>query len=313
MDENKKAVKQVSGEGARRIIPFMRIKTPFILVSVCLIAAGLFVMATKGFNFGVDFKGGVKLVYQFGDETSEGNLREILEPLHLGEVQVVAFGRKADNQFLIKVKHHEARNISGEVSELLRENHPSVTILSEETVGAKVGGELRRKGFFALILASILILVYVGIRFDFLFAPGAVIALVHDVLVPTGIFAFLGLEINLPILAAALTIIGYSINDTIVIYDRIRENLRKLPASVPLSDLIDRSLTETLSRTIVTSLTVFFAVFVLYLLGGPVLKDFSFYMLIGVVAGTYSTLFMATPVYLLLCRFFPKHGLVRRH
>ena len=290
----------------------MKNKVPFILVSVCVIAAGIFVMMTKGFNFGVDFKGGVKLVTQFSDETSEGNLREILEPLELGEVQVVSFGRKADNQFLIKVKHHEGREISQEVSGKLRESHPTVTILSEETVGAKVGGELRRKGFFALILASILILVYVGIRFDFLFAPGAVLALVHDVLVPTSIFAFLGLEINLPILAAALTIIGYSINDTIVIYDRIRENLRKLPPSLPLTDLIDRSLTETLSRTIVTSLTVFFAVLVLYLLGGAVLKDFSFYMLIGVVAGTYSTLFIATPTYLLLCQLFPKKGLMRR-
>lgn len=294
-------------------IPFMRTRGYFVFLSVLYILVALYFMAVKGFNFGVDFKGGIKLVYEFSEPTSDGSLREKLESLHLGEIQVVRFGSASANSFLIKVKHQEGRELASEITLQLTSSFGAdrVKLLSEESVGPKVGAELRTRGLWAMVITWFLILIYIGFRFDFLFAPGAVVALIHDVIVPLGFFSFFHKEINLPILAAFLTIIGYSINDTIVIYDRIRENLKKLPSSMPLPDIIDRSLTETLSRTIVTSLTVFFAMGILFYLGGAVLHDFAFCMLMGVVSGTYSTIFMASPVYLLLHRLFPGTGMSR--
>ncbi len=291
----------------------MKIKGVMILVSVVFVIASLVVFWRVGFNFGVDFKGGIKLVYQFSEPVGDGRIREILEPLGLGDIQVVQFGKESEKSYLIKVKQVENRDISQEIRQNLASGFASANpvLLSEENVGAKVGADLRRRGLFAIILSWVLMLVYIGWRFDFLFAPGAVLSLVHDVIISLGFFVFFGKEFNLPILAGVLTLIGYSINDTIVIYDRVRENLRKIPASVPLSDLINISVNETLSRTIVTSLTVFFAMLVLFFFGGGVVHDFAFYMLVGVVVGTYSTVFIASPVYLALTRVFPHKGLVR--
>lgn len=291
----------------------MQIKGIMILVSLLFVGASLFVFWRIGFNFGVDFKGGVKLIYQFSEPVGDGKIREILEPLGLGDIQVVRFGKESEKSYLIKVKYIENRDISQEIRQNLATNLASANpvLLSEENVGAKVGADLRKRGLLAVILSWVLMLVYIGWRFDFLFAPGAVLSLVHDVIISLGFFVFFGKEFNLPILAGVLTLIGYSINDTIVIYDRVRENLRKIPVSVPLSDLINISVNETLSRTIVTSLTVFFAMLVLFFFGGGVVHDFAFYMLVGVVVGTYSTMFIASPVYLALTNVFPHKGLVR--
>jgi preprotein translocase subunit SecF len=280
-------------------------------VSLAFIIFSAVVLKAKGLNFGVDFLGGIKLVYKFSSPVGEGPIRNQLESLSLGDAQVVRFGEVKLNEYLVRVKFQEGRKLSDEISAKLKELDPTASIISEENVGPKVGAELRKRGVLAVILTWILILVYIGIRFDFLFAPGGIIALIHDVFIPVGFFAFLGKEFNLPILAALLTIIGYSINDTIVIYDRVRENLKKLPAGMPLTEVLNRSLTETMSRTLVTSLTVFFVMVVLFFMGGAVLHDFAFCMLVGVVFGTYSTIFIACPVYLGLQNLFPEKGMTR--
>lgn len=294
-------------------IPFMRLKWIFISISLALTIFSFVTFFTKGFNFGVDFKGGVKLIYQFKEPIGDEKIRGILEPLNLGDAQIVQFGKKEDNSFLVKVKLQEERDLVKDITGKLHEGltPQGVTLLSEEVVGPKVGAELRQRGLFAIILTWVFMLIYIGWRFDFLFAPGAVIALVHDIIISVGIYVFLGREFNLPILAAVLTLIGYSVNDTIVIYDRVRENLKKLPASMPLADLVDRSVNETLTRSIITSLTVFFAMAVLFFFGGGVLYDFALYMLIGVIVGSYSTIFIASPVYLGFHRLFPHKGMAR--
>ncbi len=295
----------------KRQFPFMKYKVLFVGLSFLAVTVSLFLYFTKGLNYGVDFKGGVKLIYSFADDLGENDIRQSLEGLNLGEVQVVRFGLEKDKSYMIRAALNEEGTTASLVENKFKEKFgASVTLLSEETVGAKVGADLRKRGMFALILTWILILVYVGIRFDFLFAPGAVISLLHDVIVVIGFFAFFGKEFNLPILAALLTIIGFSVNDTIIIYDRVRENLGKFGNSMSREELVNYSVNETLSRTLITSLTVFFVVSVLYFIGGAVLQDFAFAMLIGVVAGTYSTIFVASPLYIALYRFFPKKGLV---
>ena len=300
-----------NSKAEQKVYPFLNYKWHFMAVSVFFFVASLYLLFTKGLNYGVDFLGGIKLVYQFSGDLNEGNIRGQIEGLGLGDVQVVSFGESSKRQFLIKTKAIDGRNVTDEITSKLKTLDAQAELVSEENVGPKVGAELRKRGVFAVVLTWVLILVYVGIRFDFLFAPGAIVALIHDIVIPIGFFALLGKEFNLPILAALLTITGYSVNDTIVIYDRVRENLKKLPASIPLTQVINQSLTETLSRTIVTSLTVFFVLLVVFLIGGPVLHDFAFCMLLGIVFGSYSTIFIASPVYLGLQKIFPHHGLQR--
>jgi preprotein translocase subunit SecF len=298
---------------ARWNFPFMEKKGLFIFISLIVVSVSVFFILQRGFNFGVDFKGGEKLVYQFLDETGEAPIREALTPLDLGDIQIVQFGRKKEKSFLVKVKYHADREVTREVTQALRNSFGAekIQLLSEETVGPRVGAELRRRGVFAIVLTWVLILIYIGLRFDFLFSPGAVMALIHDIIITVGFFTYFNKEINLPILAAALTIIGYSINDTIVVYDRIRENLKKLPSHIPMENLVSISLNETLSRTLVTSITLLFAVVVLFFLGGGVLHDFAFCMIIGVVVGTYSSIFIASPVYLACYKLFPGKSMVR--
>lgn len=297
----------------KKVIPFTRLQRLGLLISALFIVFSFYSMYDRGFNFGVDFQGGYKLVYKFGGPLTEGEIRKALESLELGDAQVVIYGKPEDHSYLVKAKYVEGGTTSAVITEVIQQQlgGTSVELQSEEMVGPRVGAELRKKGTFAVALAWILITIYVSWRFSLQFAPGALIALIHDVVITIGFFTFFGKEVNLPILAAALTIIGYSINDTIVIYDRIRENLKKLPTSIPLGEIVDRSLTETLSRTIVTSLTVLFAVVVLFILGGGVLKDFAFCMIVGVIVGSYSSLFVATPFYLLCQRLFPNRGIKR--
>jgi preprotein translocase subunit SecF len=297
----------------KKVIPFMKWKWWFIGSTTLLALISIFYMVVNGFNFGVDFKGGVKLVYKFDKVVSDGELRQTLEPLKLGDIQVVQFGKPQDNSFLIKVKFHEGRNVTSEIQQKLDTTYGAgkVILLSEENVGPKVGNELKNRGTLAMIFTWVLILVYVGVRFDFLFAPGGIIALIHDTIITMGFFVFFGKEFNLPILAAILTLIGYSINDTIIVYDRIRENLKKYPASMPLEEVVNRSMSQTFSRTIITSLTVLFVVVVLFIFGGAVIHDFAFCMVIGVIIGTYSSIFVATPIYLGMQHFFPHKGIQR--
>lgn len=294
--------------------PYMLYKWPFLFVSVMLVFMSLYEISSRGLNFGVDFLGGNKISVVFDQDVETSQIRLLLESLDLGEVQVVPFSTKIPGKkaYILRAKYIEGQDAPKLIKAEFEKSFTAqkFQFLSEEVVGPRVGADLKQKAILSVLLACGLIVVYVGFRFDFLFAPGAIVALLHDVLVAIGFFAFFGKEFNLPILAALLTILGYSINDTIIIYDRIRENLIEHHKRYSLRDIIDISLTETLRRTIVTSLTVFLVVTVLFYLGGGVLHDFAFCMMIGVVFGSYSSIFVASPIYLGLQKLFPGRGMV---
>lgn len=292
---------------------FMKYRNVFMALSGLFLALSLYFIVNHGFNFGVDFMGGIKLVYKFTDPIGDEKIREMLSGIGFHDAEVSSFGNPVDKSFLIKVKFEENKNTGSDITKKFHEvlSADKVSLLSEETVGPKVGADLRKRGIFSVVLTLALILIYIGWRFDFLFAPGAILALVHDTAFALGMFTFFHKEFNLPILAAVLTLIGYSNNDTIIIYDRIRENLKKLPATLSLSELIDISLNETLSRSIVTHITVLFAMVVLFLFGGGVIHDFAFFMIVGVIVGGYSSIFIASPIYLVMHKFFPNKGMLR--
>ena len=297
----------------KRPFPYMRWKWPFILVSAIFMIWSAYLFVVNGLNLGVDFLGGTKLSVVFDQSITEVAIRKAVENLGLGDAQLVPFeGNGTKNAYILRIKYIEGRDAPG----LVRQSFQNIfgegkfNILSEEMVGPRVGEDLKHKAILSVVLTCILMLIYIGFRFDFLFAPGAIVALFHDVLISVGFFIFFGKEFNLPILAALLTILGYSINDTIIIYDRIRENVLEHHKRYSLSDIVDISLTETLRRTIVTSLTVFLVVVVLFYIGGGVLHDFAFCMMVGVVFGTYSSIFIASPIYLGLQRLFPDRGMV---
>jgi len=289
-------------------IPFVKYQWFFIAASVVLVLASFVVMMTKGLNYGIDFKGGARLVYQFQQPVTEGEIKTILKGVNLGGAQVVRYGEVKDNRMAIKVeKAAEHAQVGLTVTKALEGvfGADAVALQEEETVGPRVGKELRKKAWLAVIFAVILMLIYIGYRFDFLFAPGAVVALIHDVLITLGVFALLGKEVNLTILAAFLTIVGYSINDTIVVFDRIRENQHGISRGT-IGKVVNLSLNQTLARTIVTSLTVLFVLVVIFIKGGGALHNFAFALIIGMVLGTYSSLFIASPCYVGMYKLAPK-------
>lgn len=309
--QSKTVVPQVAGP--RIYFNFMKYRKSFMILSGIFTLFSLYFISSHGFNFGVDFMGGIKLVYKFTDPIGDEKIREMLSQVGFHDAEVSSFGNVADKSFLIKVKFEENKNTSTDITKKFQEilSTDKVSLLSEETVGPKVGADLRKRGVFSVVLTLALILIYIGWRFDFLFSPGAILALVHDTVFALGMFTFFHKEFNLPILAAVLTLIGYSNNDTIIIYDRIRENLRKLPATLSLSELINISLNETLSRSIVTHVTVLFSMIVLFFFGGGVIHDFAFFMIVGVIVGGYSSIFIASPVYLFVHKLFPNKGILR--
>ncbi len=289
-------------------LPFIKYRYAFIALSVIAVVASLVLFATKGFNYGIDFKGGAKIEFQFTEPVTENQVREALAPLDLGDVSVVRFGEASDNRMSIKVELPEEHAGIGEsifTALTTAFGEGNVKLEQEETVGPRVGEELRRKAWLTILFSWVLMLIYIGYRFDFLFAPGAVIALMHDVIITLGFFALLGKEINLAILAAILTLIGYSINDTIVVFDRIRENKNRISPST-IMDVVNECLNATLARTIITSLTVLFVVVVLFFKGGGTLHDFAFALIVGVIVGTYSSIFIASPVYVGLYDNWPR-------
>lgn len=295
--------------------PLVRLRFVLMGISLALLAFSGFLFFTKGLNYGTDFLGGVKLQYLFPKQVAEGEVRQLLNQLNLGEVSVVRLGDPQEKRLVIKVPYPtqeatsaaEATPVAGQITPKLAEQFGQAGLILEleETVGPKVGSELRRKGILAVLFSLFCILVYVGFRLDFFFAPGAILALFHDVLVTLGIFSLLGLEFDLTILAACLTIVGYSINDSIVVFDRIREHARLITPST-LEEVVNRSLNETLSRTFLTSLTVFFVVVVLYFFGGVTIKGFAFALILGTFFGTFSTFSIVTPVYVGLYRLLQK-------
>lgn len=289
--------------------PFVRNRRIFLLMSGLIVGISLFLLFTRGLNFGTDFMGGVKLIYQFPKEVSEGEVRKLMESLSLGSVSVVRHGKPEERRLAIKVSKPplETESLSTLITPALTKiyGETGLTLEQEVTVGPKVGQELRRKGILAVFFSLFCMLAYIGFRFDFFFAPGAIVALFHDVIVTLGLFALFQFEFDLTILAACLTIVGYSINDTIIVFDRIREHARLITPST-IDEVVNNSINETLSRTIITSLSVFFVVLILYFFGGATIKDFAFAMMIGVITGTYSTFSIACPVYLGMYRAAPR-------
>ena len=273
---------------------FFKIANIFSLLAIFISVLFLFI---KGLNYGVDFKGGTLLEVRVTDTNVKiQDVRNSLRDAELGDVSVKQFGREGD--FLVKFERNANENKKF-ISEL--KNQISGKIGSEinfrrvESVGPKVSSELLKQGITAIALSLAAMLFYIWIRFEWQFSLGSIIALFHDVVITLGIFSILSLEVNLSIVAAVLTIVGYSMNDTVVIYDRIRENLLKY-SKIETNEIANISVNETLSRTVITSLTTLLALGSIFLLGGEILKGFSFAMILGVIIGTYSSIFVASPV-----------------
>ncbi|MCD6234321.1 MAG: protein translocase subunit SecF [Candidatus Neomarinimicrobiota bacterium] len=260
-------------------------------ISGLLILAGLLSFIFQGLNYGIDFRGGTLIQMKFEEPITAGEIRSLLKNPELGTPQIQ---RSGPNEYMIRVL---SIGTGDEIQEIIQKDlqEKKFEVRRAEIVGPKIGEELRRKAIGAIFAALFLILVYISIRFEMKFAIGAVLALFHDVLITLGLFSLFQWEISMPVLAAFLTIVGYSLNDTIVVYDRIREN-RLTHKNKAFPDVINLSINESLSRTVITSLTTFLVVLILVLFGGEVLFGFSIAMLIGIIVGTYSSSFVASPL-----------------
>ncbi len=267
------------------------------IFSLLVFTASILFIFFKGLNYGIDFKGGTLIELRADNKNVNiSEIRSSLNSMNLGDVNVKEFGKKGD--YLIKVEEKQANNnkLISEIKKTLINNlNAEISFRRVENVGPKVSSELLESGIIAISLSLAAMLFYIWIRFEWQFSIGSIVALFHDVIITIGIFSLLSLEINLSIIAAVLTIVGYSMNDTVVIYDRIRENLNKY-TRFNISEIGNLSINETISRTIITSLTTLLALFSIYILGGEILRGFSFAMILGVLIGTYSSIFVATPV-----------------
>ena len=264
------------------------------IISVTLFFISIILIIFKGLNYGIDFKGGT-LIELRSNNTEASSIRDVLKNMDLGDVNVKKFGK--DGDFLIKVEQKGDNNkLIPEIKKNLSDNlNSEVNFRRVENVGPKVSAELLQSGIIAISLSLAAMLFYIWVRFEWQFSIGSIIALFHDVTITLGIFSLLSLEINLSIIAAVLTIVGYSMNDTVVIYDRIRENLGKFH-KLDISDIANLSINETLARTIITSVTTLLALISIFILGGEILRGFSFAMILGVLIGTYSSIFVASPI-----------------
>jgi len=267
------------------------------IFSLILIFLSIIFLLFKGLNFGVDFKGGTLIEVRTENENIKlSDIRQSLLKMKLADVNVKKFGKEKD--FLIKIdisKTDDPNFIKTINDQLSSDLGSSVNFRRVENVGPKVSEELLEAGMLAISLSLVAMLFYIWIRFEWQFSLGAIVALIHDVIITLGIFSFLSYEINLSIVAAVLTIVGYSMNDTVVIFDRIRENLRK-HTKIFISEITDTSINETLSRTLITSFTTLLALLSIFFFGGEILKGFSFAMILGVIIGTYSSIFVAAPI-----------------
>ena len=267
------------------------------IFSVLVVLASILFLFFKGLNYGVDFKGGTLLEIRIENKNIQiQEIRSALTISELGDVNVKEFGKKGD--FLIKFEmnaNKDKKFIADLKSIISKKINTGVNFRRVETVGPKVSSELLKQGVTAIALALGAMLFYIWVRFEWQFSLGAITALIHDVIVTLGIFSILSFEVNLSIVAAVLTIVGYSMNDTVVIFDRIRENLLKY-SKLKTNEIADISVNETLSRTVITSLTTLLALFSIFILGGEILKGFSFAMILGVIIGTYSSIYVASPV-----------------
>jgi preprotein translocase subunit SecF len=321
---------------AANVPPAWNTKIDFIghmgpILWFCLITTllSLGCIGWRGFNLGTDFAGGYEIQVHFPQEVSESRVRELLAPIHLDDARVQRFGDVKDHDMLILVRGNtdaftasqpvagpqdanapavvSTDAFAGKIAQTLRDGlqldaasgSTEALIRRVDFVGPQVGAKLRNNGIMAVVYSLLIIMLYVAYRFDLFFSPGAIIATLHDIILTLGIFSWLQIEMNLTVVAAILTLIGYSLNDTIVVYDRIREDIVRLRGR-ELRSLVNTAINETLSRTVLTSGTVFLVVSSLLLLGGPAIRGFSIAMLIGVVVGAYSSIAVASPIYILL-------------
>ncbi len=267
------------------------------IFSLIVIILSITFLIFKGLNLGIDFKGGTLI--EIKTENNLINISQIRKSflkMNLGDVNVKNFG--SENEFLVKIEMSDSTNanfINSIKKQLSNDLGNEVNFRRVENVGPKVSNELLKAGLLSISLSLAAMLFYIWIRFEWQFSLGAIAALIHDVIITMGIFSLLSYEINLSIVAAVLTIVGYSMNDTVVIFDRIRENLKKY-TKLSISEISNKSTHETLSRTLITSITTLLALFSIYIFGGAILKGFSFAMIIGVIVGTYSSIFVATPI-----------------
>ena len=285
---------------------FIKWRWHAIILSLVVIAAGGALIATRGLPLGIDFSGGTSLVVQFSEDVSLDRVREAVAPLPGDEV-VQQFGEASERRVLIRLPQTEGaeagaslEQASMQAEQRLRDAAlPAFEVAQRELVGPVIGADLQRRGIYATLTSLLAITIYIGVRFRFSFAVGAIAATLHDVFVTLAFLLFFGYDISLNVVAAILTITGYSVNDTIVIFDRVRENLRSRRRD-PLGQVVNQSVNQTLSRTIITAGTTFLSVLALYLFGGEALEGFAFTMLVGVVSGTYSTVFIASAIAIIL-------------
>ena len=289
---------------------FFRFSDLLSYISLAAIGISIILFSVLGLNYGIDFRGGTMFMVSTSEPIEVSDIRDTLGSSQLGDISIsratnpletLSAGAIAnsDSIFIIKVEKTEGVNVETSVKSLLQNIVPNIKFLQIESVGSKVSSELVRNGMLAVFFAVASVLIYIWLRFEWQFALGAVLALIHDVILTIGIFSVLRYEFNLSIIAALLTIIGYSLNDTVVVFDRVRENLRNFK-SLPLLKVLNMSINNTFSRTIMTSVTTLLALFALYFLGGDVIRGFTFAMIWGVLVGTYSSIFVAAKILLLL-------------
>ena len=283
-----------------REISFNKFYKSFNILSIVLIIVSLILLAFKGLNYGVDFKGGTLI--ELRTDLNSANIKKIRDSfsqLNLGDVSVKNFGN--DTDFIIKFEKQNSNDpkFIDNIKTKLSGSIGTVDFRRVENVGPKVSAELLQSGVIAIALSLAAMLLYIWIRFEWQFSLGAIVALFHDVIITLGVFSLFSLEINLSIVAAVLTIVGYSMNDTVVIFDRVRENLRKF-SDIKIFELTNISINQTLSRTIITSATTLLALLSIFIFGGEILKGFSLAMILGVIFGTYSSIYIANPILVIL-------------
>tara|TARA_B100001540_G_scaffold223619_1_gene197847 strand:- start:2285 stop:3178 length:894 start_codon:yes stop_codon:yes gene_type:complete len=281
-------------------IQFNKFYKQFNIVSLILVIASLILLLFKGLNYGVDFKGGTLIEIRANQGSSKISIiRDSFNQMNLGDVSVKNFGNETD--YIVKFEKQNSNDpkFINNIKTKLSNSIGNVEFRRVENVGPKVSAELLKSGVLAIALSLAAMLLYIWIRFEWQFSLGAIVALFHDVIITLGLFSLFSLEINLSIVAAVLTIVGYSMNDTVVIFDRVRENLKKY-ADIKIFELTNISINETLSRTIITSITTLLALLSIYLFGGEILKGFSLAMILGVIFGTYSSIYIANPILVML-------------
>ncbi len=295
-------------------IDFIRLAKPMGGLSLLLVVISLALILTKGFNYGIDFTGGTEMQVKFGSAVSVEQVRAVLTEVGAGSASVQTFGEA--NEFLIRIGTPELADANAqnrELNALLEKVKTGLSsklgmkaeeLLRVDTVGPQVGSELKKNGLLAAFYSLLVLLIYISVRFDYAYAPGAIICLVHDSLITLGVFAIMGREVNVQIIASILTLIGYSLNDTIVTFDRIRE-MAPLNRDKSLAFILNKGINETLGRTILTAVSTLFACLGLYFLSGGVIAEIAFTLIIGIVVGAYSTIYVAAPMIMLMDKLTP--------